>query len=111
MVEVTGSSPVLPTSPKKPRTPSAGFFVGCRDKIAWSVSEVELTAVVGIDAGADFASDFGLTLSRPSHENASNHGVRCGDPSNVVKLRGAHRDFEDAKVGEQEAIHPQALGA
>ena len=27
MVEVTGSSPVLPTTPEKPRTPSAGFFV------------------------------------------------------------------------------------
>ena len=32
MVEVTGSSPVLPTTPEKPRTPSAGFFVGLQSQ-------------------------------------------------------------------------------
>ena len=34
MVEVTGSSPVLPTSPEKPRTPGAGLFVGIDKEFA-----------------------------------------------------------------------------
>ena len=114
MVEVTGSSPVLPTKPKA-KSPALlrGFFCPTGSDTSPrtpSKRAVELAPVVGLYSGGDFAPDFGLALGGPSHEHATDGGVGRAHGPGIFKAEGADDGFGDAEVGQNEASDAQAPG-
>ena len=112
MVEVTGSSPVLPTTPEKPRTSSAGFFLlSCDDQGMpsaegrnWQRLKASTPART---SRRTLASRSAAQLTNAPPTSAwKTPSVRTS--SNWVAADG---DFKDAEVGDEEAANAHAAGA
>ena len=64
---------------------------------------MELAPVVSLHSGGDFATDFGLALGSPSHEQLPDCGVSRAHGPGVLEAEGANDGFGEAEVGQDEA--------